>query len=410
MLRFGVFGYWANSYWGGNVAAIGGALLLGALPRIKSSARWQDATLMGLGLALLANSRPWEGLVLSLPVAAMLLWWMFGKNRPPLRTTLRTVALPIVVVLAMTGGWLMYYCWRTTGSPVRTPYQVYEETYGAVPVMVWQHVRPVPVYRNAVLPMLLIDQDFAEYHSPFIFRAVRMLVAPSLFFFGPLLLAPAAVLAFVLPYGFGLRDLRRETRALLGLLAFSLLSTLLVTYYNVHYSAPAVPIVVGLILCLIRTLRESAASGLALCRLITVAIILVFGVRVAATPLHITPQLYSTYYYYQFFETHPKGWFNRSMIKSELADEKEQQLVIVRYQPSHLVHTEWVYNDADIGHSKIVWARDMGPEKNQELIHYYKDRTAWLLEADEDPARLIKYENAGDATKQGTAPQVAPMK
>src|SRR5215475_4728342 len=60
MLRFGVFGYWADSYWGGNVAAIGGALVLGALPRLKSFRLTQDAALMGLGLILLALSRPWE--------------------------------------------------------------------------------------------------------------------------------------------------------------------------------------------------------------------------------------------------------------------------------------------------------------------------------------------------------------
>jgi len=35
-LRFGVFGYWANSYWGGLGGTIGGALVIGALPRIKN--------------------------------------------------------------------------------------------------------------------------------------------------------------------------------------------------------------------------------------------------------------------------------------------------------------------------------------------------------------------------------------
>src|SRR5437868_1818397 len=46
VLRFGVFGYWANSYWGGALGATGGALVLGALPRIKRSQRMSDAVVM----------------------------------------------------------------------------------------------------------------------------------------------------------------------------------------------------------------------------------------------------------------------------------------------------------------------------------------------------------------------------
>ena len=182
VLRFGVFGYWADSYWGGNVAAIGGALVLGALPRIKSSLRISDAVLMGVGLAFMANSRPWEGVVLSLPIAIILITWMLGKNRPPFVISLRAVILPLVAVLGLTGGWLAYYCWRTTGNPLRSPYQVYEQTYGAVPYMRWQHVKPEPTYRHLVLWRLNVDQDSADYHSPLFLHVARTFAAAGFFF------------------------------------------------------------------------------------------------------------------------------------------------------------------------------------------------------------------------------------
>jgi len=50
-----------------------------------------------------------------------------------------------------------------------------------------------------------------------------------------------------------------------------------------------------------------------------------------------------------------------------------------------------VYNEADIDGSKVVWARDMSPEENEELIRYFRDRQVWLLEADETPPKLSLY-------------------
>src|SRR5438270_79310 len=84
VFRLGVFSYWANSYWGGALGATGGALVLGALPRIKRSRRLGDAVVLAFGLVLLANTRPYEGFVFSVPVMFALLLWMLGKNGPAL--------------------------------------------------------------------------------------------------------------------------------------------------------------------------------------------------------------------------------------------------------------------------------------------------------------------------------------
>jgi len=392
LLRFGVFGYWADSYWGGNVAAIGGALVLGALPRMRDSQRVRDAVLMGIGLALLANTRPWEGLVFSLPVAVVLFVWLLGKNRPSFKVSFRRLVLPLAVVLGLTAAWLAYFCWRTTGSPSRTPYQVYEQTYGIVPYMVWQQLRPEPVYRHEILRKMLVDQTLVAYHafhSP-IGPMVRIFAVLT-FFLGPILFVPLLALIVTLPYGISVRDLRPRTRAFLFITVICAVGAGMAIYYNPHYSAPATCLAVAIVVLALETIRPWRNSGLFLSRAIPASCVLAFGVRVAAVPLHIPKNLFSTYYLDEFWEFRPKGWFSRPEIIAQLKNIPGDHLVIVHYSPEHQPFPDWVYNDADIEHSRIIWARDMDTAQNQELLDYYKGRQAWLLEADEKPPRLIPY-------------------
>ena len=69
-----------------------------------------------------------------------------------------------------------------------------------------------------------------------------------------------------------------------------------------------------------------------------------------------------------------------------------RQLVLVCYGRHHNVDWEWVWNGADIDGSRVVWARDMGDDENQELLNYYKDRKVWRVNGDISPPRLEPYE------------------
>jgi hypothetical protein len=50
-----------------------------------------------------------------------------------------------------------------------------------------------------------------------------------------------------------------------------------------------------------------------------------------------------------------------------------------------------VYNNADIDNSPIVWAREMGPAADREIIQYFKTRKVWLVEPDTVPPRVSAY-------------------
>src|SRR5215467_10310021 len=130
-LKFGIASYWMNSYWGGAVAAAGGALVLGAMPRVIRHAKWRDALLLGLGLAILANSRPYEGFLFSIPVAVCLLWRLAEKTKsaPPPRTHIVRVLALLSVVLLLTVAFMGYYNWRLTGNVLHFPHVLNSRKY-----------------------------------------------------------------------------------------------------------------------------------------------------------------------------------------------------------------------------------------------------------------------------------------
>ena len=140
--HFSLFTYWTDSYWGGALPATAGALVLGAYPRLRQFTRTRDSVALGVGLALLAVSRPFEGIVLCLPVGIGLAVWSWRAKR------LRWM-LPGAVVLTGAVAFLGYYNYRATGDPLLLPYRLHEMRYGVAPLFVLGGLRPVPEYTDA---------------------------------------------------------------------------------------------------------------------------------------------------------------------------------------------------------------------------------------------------------------------
>jgi hypothetical protein len=401
VIRLGTFSYWANSYWGGAVAATGGALVLGALPRIKRSQRVRDALLMGLGLALIVNSRPYEGLFFSLPLAGALAVWMLGKNRPPLSLAARRVLAPLSLVLVLTGLAMGYYFWRVTGSPWRTPYSVNERTYEPAPDFPWQSLRPVQAYHHEVLRYSYgaVVRTYWETRSieGIVTRKVGLLVWLWSFFLGPALTLPLLAALATLPYGFSWRDISRDTRFLLLVCGAVIAGAMLPIWFSPHYAAPITGAIVALVLQAMRRLRfqrwHGRPVGVSITRAVPLVCLLLLALRVGAKPLHLPePRRWLAGATFPTWCSLGPGLQERAVMLAQLERRPGRHLVIVCYGPDHPIDFhEWVYNEANLDAAKVIWARDMGPAQNEDLINYFRDRHVWLINADETPPRLIPY-------------------
>jgi len=388
VMRFGVFSYWDNSYWGGAGAAIGGALLLGSLPRIKKHQHVRDALLMGLGLAMLANSRPYEGFVISLPVAAALLIWIVRQRKLPAMDLGRRVVLPLLLVLTVAGVAMGYYFWRVTDSPFRMPYQVNRETYSVARYFLWQAPYPQPVYHHVEMRNFYLHVELDQYGQVrsmvgFLKELGIRIVRMWSFYIGPVLIVPLFMLPWVL------RDPR--IRWLVIATAVFIIGIEIEIFCGAHYLAPITALIVCIVVQGLRHVRawrwEGKASGAFLCRAVVVICVLMVPLQA------LLPSPFPTWPAW-------RGGPDRAHILGQLNSLPGDQLVIVHYSPDHDCQMEWVYNGADIDDSKVVWARDMGAAKNQELIDYYKERRMWLVEPDEKPVRVTPYAKAAGPAKE----------
>jgi hypothetical protein len=384
ILHPGILSSWGYSYCGGAMAMMGGALVVGALRRVIRRPRLRDAVLLGLGLAILANSRPYEGFVMSLPIAIALLVWMLLKKGPPAVKLVKCVGLPIFLVLVLTCGVMAFYNLRVTGNVLSMPYFVHESTYAVAPVFLWQQLRPQPAYRHQVLEKfhagLIRDSFTAQLSITGLLReSVAKLDRLWRFYqgFRPLrlmLTIPLLMLPWVLKS-------RWLCFAILtcGLLTVGLLME---TWVFPHYAAPITGLVFVITLQGMRYLRLWRWRGRPMGQVMMWTLVVVAVASFAVAFVHqVQMDLLASWQY------------NRARMLAQLKGTDGRHLVIVRYGPLHSPHLEWVYNEADIDNAKVIWARDMDAVQNRRLLEYFKDRHVWLVEVDDDvvPPELMPF-------------------
>jgi riboflavin synthase alpha subunit len=373
---------WSQSYWGGSVAFLGGALLLGSWKRLTVNINVSLGLTAGSGMALLANSRPYEGAVLSLLCMVSLMpAWISGKLLCCRRAAGLLLGLGVVLVAYLLA--MLYYNKQVTGDPWKMPYTVHAETYDAAPVFLFQSPKQEPVYRHAVLRDFHLDfeaRGFLEQRDLHGFLAATITkfhyLLGAYFHFVPFLLALA-----VLPWMVHRNWWNPADLAILALFALALLPEV---WMQTHYTAPITALCFALLWQALRRVHAWRPRGRAVGRFVfrwsfclAVAIFALQCVQASRNPR--------------------TGWqYQRAGMVRELEQAGGKHLVLVRYAPGHNSHQEWVYNDADIDASPVVWAREMEPADNQALLGYFHDRQIWLLEADATPPALVPYKTKSE--------------
>jgi hypothetical protein len=378
VLRVGILSYWMNTYFGGSVAALGGALVLGALPRLQRRPKISTALLMALGLAILANTRPYEGLVLSLPIAVVLLTWIIRQRSFAFSFVFRRIVLPISVVMLAMFAAIGYYNFRVTGNAFLMPYEVNAAAYRNFPAFLWQRAWPPPPYHHKVMRTFYMSgrRDFMHSRTlaGFWEHSNNVFFVWWLFFVGPAL----TIALFTLPKVV-VRD--RRMRIPLIISAVFWVALLSETWMSPHYFAPVTALTYLILVQGLRHIRQwhwhGRPIGIAVVRAVPMLCLAIVLLRISAVAADVSIE-----------PPWPRGNLQRASMLRKLEALPDPELVIVHYDPDHDPDIDWVYNAADIDHSKVVWARDMGKSKNQELLRYFTNRRAWMLYPDESPPRL----------------------
>ena len=178
--------------------------MLGAFRDSASSRRVREGILLALGLAMMANSRPYEGFVFQHRGRGGLAGMAEGSEDCRLGDNWFWRAfLPATCVLIVAGVAMGYYYWRVTGSPFRMTYAVNRETYAVVPYFLFFSKRAVPEYHHAVMRDYYAGWEVRQFDEArtltgFVRRTGNKIVQLWRFYLGPAFLLPLIAFPWIL--------------------------------------------------------------------------------------------------------------------------------------------------------------------------------------------------------------------
>jgi hypothetical protein len=435
--------YWAQSYWGGMLSATGGALVLGAVRRTLRGPRMSTSAVLAIGLVILANTRAYEGALLSVPAAFVLGTWVVRERSHIFTRNVLRLIVPMVVIMCTGFGLMFVYNRAVTGSFATTPYTLHQRQYFQRGMFVFSAPRVperkpvarvanfysaidssatergalstalstfaialpmslsapfgfvsapslnIPSYRGVIVWLILVIALWRPRSS----RVVGVMIAGGLVAeYGiwsylpayPQTLAPVVVAAWLIAYEQIARRYAWARFVSLTLLFFALGEALIWWWYP-HYSAPVTALVAAAIAASAQRLARQLSPGAVRHVLPLVGVVAAAEITVA-------------YAMHDATSKHSSGAngtaISRSDVVRRLLALPGDDLVFVEYDEQFPRDLEWVYNGADLASSPVIFAHHQGSDRNAALIAVYPSRSVWQLRLSETAISLTAYSAA----------------
>jgi hypothetical protein len=360
--------YWTNSYWGGSVAASGGALVLLGIGMYRTRQTWPAGVVFAIGALLLFETRPFEGGIFTLLVLLVFAREIWRKRRA-------SVLAATFTLFAVGLTWTCSYNRAITGHPLQLPYLLHDRQYNVTPVFWFLPLRPEPIYSH---PRLAAQHGRTGWEAGWYHTDLPRWQLLKIGFMGALQsfnIAPCIAISLTLLVPVAWRD--PIFRRMVIICGVFLVALTVETFHFPHYDAPLwAALALMIAIWVERTwnlrIRKQRVGVL----LVVLALV---SPTISSVGSRVVRQLHAS--------SDPGAgvnaldWESRrvAMIR-RLSAFSQQQLVIVRYpSPDWNINEEWVYNGSDIDHQRVVLAHDLGWEQNRALLAYYPDRVALLL-------------------------------
>lgn len=385
LVQLGGLHHWTQSFWITPMAAAGGALVWGAAFAIRKRRRVVDGLLLGAGVGLLMFSRPFEGLLACIvPCGVLIGTWVrtTGKAGEHARL-LRSCVLPAGLIVGLCFLATGIYNRSVTGDFLRFPYAAYESAHSGQPLFVWQSdaEQPLQPFQATVL---------RAYHERFVvpMSNVRTL---SLGMWGERMfanleenlgwcLAPLALAGAALAF-FRKTSPPWARLATLAVLVSSL-GFLVSIWFDSRYYIPFVP---PLMLLAVFALRR----GLALWPRGRGKIGWLTAAAAAGTAAGVVFIPYPERSLAFFRQAQPVVH-----ITEQLAHAPGKFLILVEALPvfdKNKIHRTYLANAPHPAESKVVWAWDLGVERNAKLIAHYPGRHIFQMKVFDGSVSFLPY-------------------